>query len=148
MQLPGVGEPFLDLIRNIRDIPGLQNRARQVVILTVAAHHDAAYEIYAHTVAARRAGLADEQIAAMLSGSRPGDLAEDEAIARDVAAALLAGGVLARPVYDRGLRLLGQDGLKAVIFIVAQYSFVAIMLNAYDVPDETDAGNTDAGGHA
>ena len=66
-------------------------------------------------------------------------LTSDEAVARDIAIALLGGGVLPRPLYDRGLTEFGQDGLNAVIFTVAQYSFVAMMLNAYDVPDETDS---------
>ena len=138
MQVPDVGEPFLDLIRNIRGIPGLGDRVKQVVILTVAARYDAAYEIYAHTSAARGAGLPEARVAALLAGERPEGLDGDEAIAHDIAVALLGGGVLPRPLYDLGLAEFGQDGLNAVIFTVAQYSFVAVMLNAYDVPDETD----------
>lgn len=139
VQVSAVGEPFLQLISGIRAIPGLEDRAKQTAILTVAARYDAAYEIYAHTDAARTAGLSEEQIAALLAGQRPGDLDGQEAIAQDVAAALLDGGVLPRPLYDRGLAVLGQDGLNAVIFTVAQYAFVAVMLNAYAVPDPDDA---------
>ena len=137
MQVPGVGRPFLELIGTIRGMPGLGGRARQVVILTVGARQGCAYELYAHVPAAREAGLSEDQIGALLSGNRPPDLTGAEAVAADLAAALVGGGVLARPLYARGLAELGQDGLKAVIFTVAQYSFVAVMLNAFDVPDET-----------
>ena len=61
----------------------------------------------------------------------------------------LPGGVIAqarRPLYDRALSSLGQDGPNAVIFTAAQSSSVALMLNAYDVPDETV--DTDASGQA
>ncbi len=134
IQLPGIGKPMLALIKAIREVPGLSPAGRQVVILTVGGRYRAAYEIYAHAAAARRAGLTDEQIATLLAGGRPGDLDAEQNAAVDVTAALLDGGVLPRPIYDRGLELLGQDGLNAVIFTAAQYSFVAVMLNAYDVP--------------
>ena len=134
MQLPDVGKPMLRLIEAIRRIPGLSPAARQVVILMVGGRYRAAYEIYAHAAAARHAGLSDQQIAALLAGEHPGDLDAEQNAAADVTAALLDGAVLQRPVYDRALAQLGQEGLNAVVFTTAQYSFVAVMLNAYDVP--------------
>lgn len=139
MQLPDVGTPMLQLIEAIRGIPGLSPAAHQVVILMVGGRYRAAYEIYAHAAAARHAGLSDQQIAALLAGKHPGDLDAEQNAAADVTAALLDGAVLPRPVYDRALKQLGQDGLNAVVFTTAQYSFVAVMLNAYNVPSPQES---------
>ena len=134
MQVPTVGRAMISLIGAIREIPGLDPAARQVVILMTGARSHAAYEIYAHAAAARAAGLTDEQVSGLLAGRRPAGLTPEQDSAADVAAALLDGGVLPAPVYDRALALLGQDALNAVVFSVAQYTFVGVMLNAYDVP--------------
>ena len=137
IQVPSVGTPMMELIKAIRELPGLGPSAHQVAILVTAARARAAYEIYAHAAAARDAGLNDAQIVALLAGRRPLDLSEEENLAADVAAALGSGSPLPEPIYTAALALLGQDGLDALIFTVAQYSFVAVMLNAYDVATPT-----------
>ena len=109
------------------------------VILMVGGRYRAAYEIYAHAAAARRADLSDQQIAALLAGEHPGDLDAEQSAAASVTAALLDGAVLPRPIYDRALEQLGQEGLDAVVFTAAQYSFVAVMLNAYNVPSPQES---------
>ena len=139
MQLPDVGTPMLQLIEAIRSIPGLSPAAHQVVILMVGGRYRAAYEIYAHAAAARRVGLSDQQIAALLAGEHPSDLDPEQNAAAGVTAALLDGAVLPRPVYDRAVEQLGQEGLNAVVFTTAQYSFVAVMLNAYNVPSPQES---------
>lgn len=134
IQLPSVGAPMLELIKAIRALPGLSASARQVAILVTGAKFDAAYEIYAHAVAANDAGLSEAQIVTLLAGGRPDDLDEEQGMAADIAMALMTGGPLPEPVYGAARSRMGQDGLNALIFTVAQYSFVGIMLNAYDVP--------------
>ena len=139
MQLPDVGKPMLQLIEAIRRIPGLSPAARQVVILMVGGRYRAAYEIYAHAAAARHAGLSDQQIATLLAGGLPRRPRRRAERRRRRHRALLDGAVLPRPVYDRALEQLGQEGLNAVIFTAAQYSFVAVMLNAYNVPSPQES---------
>ena len=130
---------MMELIEAIRTIPGLGAGARQVVILMTGARYDAAYEIYAHAASAKEAGLTDAQITTLLAGHRPADLDGEQGLAADVTAALLRGGVLPEPLYARARAELGQDGLDAIVLTTAQYSFVGVMLNAYDVPGEARA---------
>jgi 4-carboxymuconolactone decarboxylase len=47
---------------------------RQVVILAVGAVWRSAYELYAHSAAARTAGLPDQVVRALTAGQRPGEL--------------------------------------------------------------------------
>ena len=133
IQVPTVGAPMMDLIEAIRDLTGLSAAARQVAILITGARFNAAYEIYAHTAAAHAAGLTDAQILTLLAGGRPNDLDEFQAMAADVAHALGNGGPLPEPIYTAAQARFGQNGLNALILTVAQYSFVGVMLNAYDV---------------
>ena len=142
--MPTVGAPMMDLITAIRELPGLPSAARQVAILVTAARFNAGYEIYAHHAAAHDAGLTDAQMLTLLAGGRPADLDDAQAIAADVAAALGTAGPLPEPLYTAAVNRLGQDGLNALIFTVAQYSFVGVMLNAYDVqaPPTNENGKT------
>jgi 4-carboxymuconolactone decarboxylase len=72
----------------------LPKTVREVAILVTGAKFRSAYEIYAHVMIAERRGLSDDKIATIVAGQRPTDLARDEAIAYDVASALVDHGVL------------------------------------------------------
>lgn len=124
---------FIDLCQ---DLPGLTERARQVVILTIAGELHSAYELYAHAILAAKAGLTRDQIAALTAGRRPVDLNPDEVMAADVAAALIQGGPMPGPLYDAAIESLGQQGFDAVVFITIHYLALGVILNAYDVPAE------------
>ena len=75
-------------------------------------------------------------MAAVCAGQKPTDMTREEATAFNVAMALLDGGVLAGPTYAAAREALGQAALNELVQIVALYSFVSTILNAYDVPTE------------
>jgi 4-carboxymuconolactone decarboxylase len=95
---------------------------------------NAAYELYAHTIAARRAGLSEGQIATLCAGARPADLTAEENLAADVAGSLLRGGTLPQSTYRAVVDALGQDALDAMVLLTAQYLAISTLLNAYAVP--------------
>jgi 4-carboxymuconolactone decarboxylase len=71
---PGEGMGFLDFEGAEDRSSSLDQRVRQVVILSVGSVWRAAYEIYAHTAVARLEGLSDESIKALANrggGERP-----------------------------------------------------------------------------
>ncbi|MBR7827867.1 hypothetical protein KDK95_16225 [Actinospica sp. MGRD01-02] len=134
LHFPQLAVPLGQFIGLAQQLDGISERARQVVILTVGGRFNVAYELYAHDTLARRAGLRQDQIAALSAGARPTDLAEDELLAADVATALARGGELPGPLYDAAVATLGQDGFDAVVFITIHYLALGTLLNAYDVP--------------
>ena len=136
LHVPQVGEAMRQLIVAINQLGGLGNSAKQVVILMTGAHFNAAYEIYAHALVGAKAGLSDAKISTLAAGERPTDLTPEEGIVADVTAALLKGGVLPGPVYERAMTELGQDALKAIVFVIGQYCAVSVLLNAFNVPSE------------
>lgn len=83
----GAGEGTLHLALLPRPV-------REVTILVTAARFCSAYEVYAHVIVAEQRGLSDEKLATIVAGQRPEYLSREEAIAHDVAAALVDGHVL------------------------------------------------------
>jgi 4-carboxymuconolactone decarboxylase len=134
LHFPDLAVPLGQFIDLAQKLPGLSERARQVVILTIGGRFNVAYELYAHTPLAARAGLLPDQIAALSAGSRPAGLSEDELLAADVASALTRAGAVPGPLYDAAVATLGQQGFDAVVFITVHYLALGVLLNAYDVP--------------
>src|ERR1700722_12658517 len=109
LHFPELAQPLGRFINLAQQLPGLSERARQVVILTVGARFNVAYEMYAHAGLALRAGLRPDQIATLCAGGRPAGLSAEEALAADVATALTSAGPLPGPLYDTVVGRLGQD---------------------------------------
>ena len=114
MNFPAIAFGFGQLTSEVEKMCGLSQRARQVVILTVAGHLNAAYELYAHSAVGADAGLTASQIAVLSAGGRPADLSVDESLAAEAASALLRGGVLPAPIYEAVVETLGQDRKSVV----------------------------------
>ncbi|HWE90433.1 MAG TPA: carboxymuconolactone decarboxylase family protein [Pseudonocardiaceae bacterium] len=134
LHFPAAGEAIARFCQEVSALPGLSPSARQVVILTVGGRQNAAYELYAHDIAARGAGLRRDQIATLCAGGRPADLTPEENLAADVTGALLRGGVLPQTTYQAVVDALGRDALDAMVLLIVQYLAICTLLNAYDVP--------------
>ena len=138
---PEIGGAIWNLTKVMTAQATLDDSVRQVVILVVGAHFDAAYELYAHIAVAEREGMADQRLATLCAGLKPADLSEDESIGYDVAFALVNGGVLARPTWDLAVKRFGQHGANELAYLVGLYCLVSMTLNAFAVqvpdPDET-----------
>ena len=91
---PASGKPVWDLTKALSRKPTLPPAVREVTILVAGAHFRAAYELYAQVIVAEDRGLNDETLATAAAGQRPADLAREESVAYDVAAALVNDGVL------------------------------------------------------
>jgi 4-carboxymuconolactone decarboxylase len=136
---PELGGAFWAVTQAMTKARRIPDPARQIAILVVGTRFGAAYEIYAHEAVARLTHkMSSRRLAALASGSRPEDLNDEEAIAYDVANALVDGGVLAEPVYRRALDVFGQAGLNELIYLVGHYCFVSITLNGFAVPAPED----------
>ncbi len=131
---PRIGGAIWQLAKAITVESTLPEEARQIAILVVGGHFGAAYELYAHVAVARESGMSPAKISAVVSGSRPSDLTETEAVAYDVAHALVRGGVLPQVCYSEALMLFGQAGVNELIYLVGTYCLVSVTLNGFNVP--------------
>ncbi len=134
---PEVGRAAQALTGAIARLDALPPRAHEIVILTVGARFDSAYELYAHCAVAKRAGLDDRQIASLCAGHKPDGLSEAEAVAFECASVLARGGVLPGFLYAAATRALGSEGIAQLTYLAGAYAFVSMLLNAHDVPAPT-----------
>jgi 4-carboxymuconolactone decarboxylase len=140
LRFPKFGGPVWALVKALSSAPSLPRPVREIAILVTGARFRAAYEIYAHVLVAELRGLPDEKIATIVAGQRPNDLTREEAVAYDLAAALVAGGVLPELTYAQAIKQFGEAGTAEFISLVGLYCMVSVTLNGYDVPvPETDA---------
>lgn len=128
------GGPVWELVKALSGSPTLPRPVREVAILVTGAHFHSAYELYAHVLIAEARGLPEDKIATIVAGQRPADLTREEAVAYDVASALVSGGVLPDLVYRQAVATFGEYGTAELIFLVGLYCLVSVTLNGFDVP--------------
>lgn len=131
---PSIGKAIWDLTLAMTASAVLPDDVRQIAILTVGAHFNAAYEIYAHIAVAETEHMSEERLASLVSRVKPLDLSAEESVAYDAAFALCGGGVLPEPVYRLAVRTFGQHGANGLFYLVGLYALVSVTLNAFNVP--------------
>jgi 4-carboxymuconolactone decarboxylase len=128
------GGPVWELVKALSSSPKLPRPVREIAILVTGAHFHSAYEIYAHVLVAELRGIGDDKIATIIAGQRPGDLTREEAVAYDLASALVSGGVLPPLTYQQAIALFGEEATAEFIYLVGLYCMVSVTLNGFDVP--------------
>lgn len=131
---PGVSAGFGDFMEAEARSTSLDNRVRQVVILTVGAVWKAAYELYAHSAEARQAGLPDDVIATLVAGQIPAQLSDDEQLAARFAQQLSAEHRVDDALYAAAERAYGERGLVDLTLLVGYFHTTCALLNAFDIP--------------
>ena len=111
----------------------LPARCREAVILTVAQHHASPFELYAHRLAAVRAGLTAAETETLCAGQLPETTDTRERTAVEVARKLLETGCLDNAGYEEADRVLGSAGLFEVTTLVGFYTLIALQLSVYAI---------------
>ena len=131
---PRFGKPVWDLVKAIASNPLLPAPVREVAILVTGSHFRSGYELYAHVLVAEQRGLSDEKLATIVAGQRPVDLTRQEAVAYDMASALVSGGVLPELTWRAAVKEFGEHGAAELSYLVGVYCMVSVTLNTFDVP--------------
>jgi 4-carboxymuconolactone decarboxylase len=131
---PKIGKPIWDLTLALSVSPSLPRSAREIAILVTGTAFHSAYELYAHVIAGERRGLSDDKIAMVVAGHRPSDLTNEEAVAHDVASALMHHGTLPEINYRQAVKAFGKHGAAELIYLVGLYCLVSVTLNGFNVP--------------
>jgi alkylhydroperoxidase family enzyme len=134
LRFPKFGGPVWQLVKALSSSPTLPRPVREIAILVTGAKFHSAYEIYAHVLVAELRDLPDEKIATIVAGQRPSDLTRQEAVAYDVASALVSGGALPELTYRQAIAEFGEEATAEFIYLVGLYCMVSVTLNGFDVP--------------
>ena len=137
---PVIGGQFLAFQAAEEENTSLTPRQRQVVILAVGAVWRSAYELYAHSAAARTAGLPADTVRMLADGQMPGDLSAAERAAWRFTRQLTADRWVDQPVYDQARAAFGTHGLADMVCLIGAYQTVCGILNAFDIPAPRRAG--------
>lgn len=112
----------------------LASQTREVVILTVGAAWHADYELYAHSAAARTAGVDDETIDAILAGEEPVRASGAVRTAWQFTHELVTRHAVPDAVYSVARSTFGERGLADMLNLIGIYLNVCAQLNAFQVP--------------
>lgn len=134
LHFPEFGKAVWANVRALTENSTLPKAAHEVVILAVGAVFGSRYELYAHEIVAKAAGLSAAQIATIIAGQRPPDLDPTENICYDIATLLASGKALPEAPYQFALQTLGEKQLAELVYMVGTYCQLAVLLNAWDIP--------------
>ncbi|MDJ0366776.1 carboxymuconolactone decarboxylase family protein [Hymenobacter sp. H14-R3] len=112
----------------------LSEKVRQVVILTVGASWQAAYELYAHAAVGKKAGFDEATVQALVAGQKPASLTMDESVAFDFTQRLTHKNQIDNELYERALIAFGEKGVVDMIYLAGQYMTISGLLNTFAVP--------------
>ena len=134
---PATGRPLQELATVLRFSGMLPDRAREAVILVVAAAWDDAHEWSSHAPLASAAGMTEDQLGALRRGA---DVVFDDPIdqaAFDAARAIVTREDLTDDEYARIHAVLGDERLVEVTVLIGYYSLLAMQLRVFRVPSRT-----------
>jgi 4-carboxymuconolactone decarboxylase len=131
---PGVGEGFLDFEAAEDGSTSLDERVRQVVILSVGSVWQGDYEIYAYAAIARQAGLSEEAIQALQNGEPAKDLTDKEQLAQTYVLRLTSEHSVDSAVYERAEHAFGRQGLVDIALLIGRYLTICALLNGFNIP--------------
>ena len=109
-------------------------RLSELAILVTARAWDSQFEWFAHEPIARKAGLAEDTIAAIRERRRPSLTDADEQAVYDFAAEMHDTHTVSEPTYARALERFGTLGVVQLTALLGYYTMVAMTLNAHDIP--------------
>jgi 4-carboxymuconolactone decarboxylase len=131
---PVLGTAVQEVSRRLRFDGVLPGRARELVILVVAASERSAFEWAAHAPIARSLGVADADVGALAVGGEPGTADPVERAAWLAARALVDAGDLDDATWAAVHPALGDAGVFEVSTTVGVYQLLAQQLRVFRVP--------------
>lgn len=134
LRSPAIATAMLGTISALSQHSTLSEPVRQVVILTVGATWQAAYEVYAHAAVARKAGLPEVAIQQFLAGQPPLDLPPTESLAYELTQQLVTTHQVAPGLYERARAVFSEQGVFDLVALAGQYLLVSALLNTFAVP--------------
>ncbi|HTX96179.1 MAG TPA: carboxymuconolactone decarboxylase family protein [Mycobacterium sp.] len=131
---PQTATKFLELQFAEQLNTSLDERVRQVIVLTVGAIWHADYELYAHAAVACKAGLSESAIRTLVGGGVPDDLSDRERLAQRVTRQLCTDHRLDDRLYHEAEKTFGTLGLIDMTSLIGVYHGVCITLTMFAVP--------------
>jgi len=130
---PAVGGALQSVGAAVRYRSVLPDRIRELAILSVAAHWNSDFELYAHVPLARHAGLTEAEVGELVAGAETSLEDPAERAVLEVVRALLRTSDLTEEHYVAGRDAIGEQGLVELTTLVGYYATLALQLRVFRV---------------
>ena len=138
LRTPAISGPQLDWAQAI-SAGGLPDDVREVAILTVGAQWEAAYVLYAHSLAARKAGIRDQDIDALCSTRHePAGVSPEAKLAHRLTVAIVRDHDVPDDLYGEVVETFGESATVTLVALVGQYLVTSALLTCFRVPAPPD----------
>ena len=134
LRSPEIATAFMSVISAQHQYSALSQQVQQVVILTVGAVWQAAYELYAHSIVAKKVGINEDAIQALASGQQPVGLSKEEMLAHDFTRQIATVHHISSDLYQQALETFGEKGVVDMLALAGHYMTVSAFLNTFAVP--------------
>jgi 4-carboxymuconolactone decarboxylase len=118
----------------------LSRRAQEIAILMVAQHRQSEFERFAHAQAGLRAGLSEDDLAALAAGKPPVLVSEEERSVYEATRRILDTGSLDHEAYLAAAGVLKAPRLFELVTLVGYYLMLATQLSVFDIQPPGPAG--------
>ena len=112
----------------------LDKRVHEIVILSVGAVWKSPYELYAHSAVARKVGVPEAAIQALVRGEHSDELTPAEQAARRFATQLASDRRVDDEMYKEAECFFDKRGLVDMVYLVGLYLLTCALLNAFEIP--------------
>ncbi len=139
LRSPTIGDAVQRLGAAVRFGGALDDRCREIAILTCAHAFSADFERYSHRAVGRAAGLTDEELGALATEDRvPASFSEVEALVHRLTRALATTEDWSDEEHAAGMTGLGDERLQELLTLVGYYRMLALQLRVWRVPTPED----------
>jgi 4-carboxymuconolactone decarboxylase len=112
----------------------LNDAEREIATTLLVAKWRATFAVAEHELIAKKAGVQSEKVERMIVGLPVAFDDPREQVIYEVSSALIDSRTIPAGLYERAMKLLGNNGLTDLTVLLGYYSMVAFTLMAYDVP--------------
>ncbi len=134
LRSPRISQAILEVTATEGKETSLSKKVREVVILTVGAAWQAAYELYAHVAVGQSVGHEAATVQALAAGQKPADLTPEESVAYDFTQRLATWHQIDAELYEQAIVTFGEKGVVDMIYLAGQYMTISGLLNTFAVP--------------
>ena len=101
----------------------------ELAIILAGKHWKSQYEFWAHARLAKEAGLAEEVIEAVRSGSAPPFTKDSERVVYDFVTEYFATNRVSDTTYARAIKHFGEESVVDLVGVVGYYAMIAMLMN-------------------
>ena len=147
----GVKGPFVPLLRSpelmnrlqkvgeyLRFQSSLEQRISEFIMLIVSRQWTQQFEWFVHVPLGRKAGIAEDTIAALAEGRRPSAMGRDEEVAYDFCEEMLRNKGVSETTYRRTVASFGEHGMIDMIAVAGYFTTVSMVMNVTHSPPPED----------